>query len=799
MKRKLRNIGSNFVSEPWKESDGMEGFKKLPYKSLLSFGPLLDSMERTYDFENKSIQNSKKQLLETIRLYPELIQPIEDQSILTKHKEIIQLLMTFIFPIANQQTTLGRAMAPFSFHHIYSTAGLFKLVSDENMQLFMDRSAYSNPAMFVVHAGIRILEMHYGYSVKFEMPYIFSGITKDKTKYYKTNPNTEFVRLQVKGTPPAVDEDTFNHLIKNLYDTKLWLQTLPPENFEFVGLVHAELIDVTQEEALSRIKQKLLEKDGVLSRENIDEMENLLRIFFDIPDLKLGLTAIDYPIEHTILKKYKIRYDILANDIDLLLAPKYDNSIYHRACKYKSELIIEDLELHEPKTPLEVKMLEKGIRSILIIPLLNVKNKIIGLFEIAHHKPYGFNYFHRLFLEEITQLFRIAVERSRNEVDNQIEAIIREKYTAIHPSVEWKFIRSAYNYMEKRESNPKLEIEEIILPNVYPLFGQADIVGSSKIRNMAVATDLSLNLRMIHKILKRSSNLVTFPLINKYIIEVEKEISLLTSPSGNIDESKLVQLIHNELHPLLTQLIDLHEKVAIVVQDYFDKLHPRLKLIYQQRKAYENSVTAMSNILSDYLDTAQLEAQKMIPHYFEKYKTDGVEYDIYIGQSILKTGKFDEIHLKNIRLWQLINMCELTRISEEKGQSLPIPLRTSQLIFVHENPISIRFRSDEKQFDIDGAYNVQYEIIKKRIDKSTISGTGERLTLPGKISIVFNNESTKEEYLEYLKYLKSDDYIEDKIEVLDIDQMQGVNGLKALRVSVKNRGSEQVKGNLKIA
>ncbi len=161
MDGKLSNIGNNFVHEPWNDSEVMEGFQNLPYKSLLNFGPLLESMEQTYDFENESIQNSKKQLLKTIRQYPELIEPIEDYSILEKHKEIIQLLMTFIFPIANQQSTLGRAMAPFSFQHIYSTNGLYKLVSNENMQLFLDRSAYTDPSMFVVHAGIRILELHY--------------------------------------------------------------------------------------------------------------------------------------------------------------------------------------------------------------------------------------------------------------------------------------------------------------------------------------------------------------------------------------------------------------------------------------------------------------------------------------------------------------------------------------------------------------------------------------------------------------------------------------------------------------
>ena len=54
---------------------------------------------------------------------------------------------------------------------------------------------------------------------------------------------------------------------------------------------------------------------------------------------------------------------------------------------------------------------------------------------------------------------------------------------------------------------------------------------------------------------------------------------------------------------------------------------------------------------------------------------------------------------------------------------------------------------DQKQFDVDGAYNVRYEIVKKRIDKSYIKGTTERLTQAGKIAIVYSNDSDATEYL----------------------------------------------------
>ncbi len=53
-----------------------------------------------------------------------------------------------------------------------------------------------------------------------------------------------------------------------------------------------------------------------------------------------------------------------------------------------------------------------------------------------------------------------------------------------------------------------------------------------------------------------------------------------------------------------------------------------------------------------------------------------------------------------------------------------------------------------KKFDMDGVYNDLYEIIKKRIDKTTIKETGERLTQAGKIAIIYPKE--KEALISFL-------------------------------------------------
>ena len=113
-----------------------------------------------------------------------------------------------------------------------------------------------------------------------------------------------------------------------------------------------------------------------------------------------------------------------------------------------------------------------------------------------------------------------------------------------------------------------------------------------------------------------------------------------------------------------------------------------------------------------------------------------------------------------------------------------MPLATTHLVLAHHAPLSIRFRFDERRFDVDGAYNVRYEVIKKRIDKAVVQGTRERVTQPGKLAIVYSQPAEAAEYRGYLEYLGARGYVTGEVEDLALEDLQGVQGLRALRVAI---------------
>lgn len=206
---------------------------------------------------------------------------------------------------------------------------------------------------------------------------------------------------------------------------------------------------------------------------------------------------------------------------------------------------------------------------------------------------------------------------------------------------------------------------------------------------------------------------------------------------------------------------------------------------FKNRRSLESSIRLINTAVNAYLEMFNDEIQNSYPCYFEKFRSDGVEYDIYIGQSIAPKKPFNILYLKNIRLWQLTSMAAIGRVTHSLKEQMETPLQTTQLIFVNSSPIDISFRIDERRFDVEGAYNIRYEMVKKRIDKVRIKGTNERLTQPGKIALVYLSPKEIREFKNSISYLQKKGMLLYDLEDVELEELQGVHGLRALRVGIQ--------------
>ena len=130
--------------------------------------------------------------------------------------------------------------------------------------------------------------------------------------------------------------------------------------------------------------------------------------------------------------------------------------------------------------------------------------------------------------------------------------------------------------------------------------------------------------------------------------------------------------------------------------NYHARLDVEKGIYYDHRKNYDESVLKINQVFAKMLDKKQLDAQKMYPHYYERYKTDGVEFNMYIGHEIAQKAKFEHMYLKNLRLWQLQTIVEMENQHYQHKEELTVPLDVASLVLVYSSSLAIRFRLDEK-------------------------------------------------------------------------------------------------------
>lgn len=756
-----------------------------PFKSVLSLKLLIEYWESAID--NGELFIGAAELRERIAQAPELREPITDFSILEMHRTLIDYLMSAVIPPSTRETDRMAAMTAFQFQPFFETPG-FK--STLNTALFDQTVTTNFPDNHMelgktAKACVMILQNIYGVKLNFEKPILFTIRDNDTglDKVYKVVINGRFCEIIARTPVRPIEKNVINFLLEKVYDIDLWMQYIRPDDFEFRGFMVVQLVDVTEQEMLSSIKYDLLEKNAIIRKEAFTSIQHKLRSLFEVPGLRLGLGFLD-PSNNLVLsgddgQNWK---SVAEGTGNCVLCNDYNGSIYERSWIDKRTITIENLTEYKNPAIVETALLEAGVKNILLAPLVD-ESGTIGILELATASPGAINPTNAHRVEHVLPMFTAAVKRVKEEMFTEVRALIQEECTAIHPSVNWRFFEAGVSLMNRRRLDDKALLEDIVFKDVYPLFGLSDVRNSSSSRNHAIQQDLLDNLRLAKDLLLKIHSLKKLPVVEEVISKGDEQVRKLTRGLASGDENNVLEFLKFEIAPLLDHF-QAEPALTHHIAEYHAALDPVYGVVYHRRKAFEESLATINSMIVAYLEEAEARAQEMFPHYFEKFRTDGVEFTLYVGNSLVKEKKFDTFYLKNFHLWQLMTMIEIDHRMDALKPTLKNALDITQLILVHDQPISVRFRPDEKRFDVDGAYDIRYEIVKKRIDKANIKSTGERLTQPGKIAIVYYTSKVADEYKRYFQYLAGRNLILPNFEDVELEELPGVSGLRALRVQI---------------
>lgn len=753
----------------------------------LSFRPLVAYLKKRLKTEETMKKEFYRFLLEKIEKEGALAKNLVIED-LSKYKETLELIFTILTPLmANEKELYWALSTPVPDQIFFSTDLLYNFIEKHIAEKQLDpehkKQKEKDQIKFIYNV---ILKRYYNYTALTtnEMRFAYNNPESGLTQYFNVNVDTQFVDISYnKDELPTLNFEQFSGFINDEHGLELLYKVLPLHDFKFDGFTVISVTDVTLQHAIDGIREALVNHNY--------QTEAYLHILQTLKTLG-GNADLDYGLLPLITVNDKPVLDVDDHSSIIINAGKQfgisDSVFFEQLQSYQQNpkpiFFNKITDEHIKEMPFMDAIRSSGIKSYSILPVF-YNAQLVGILEIYSKQEVLIDdmLLSRLHsaMPLLGQLFQYRIE----EFNAKMDEVLKDKFTALQPSVQWKFNQQVWEFIKKNKGNKNAQnIETVTFKNLYPLFGAIDIRNSTIERNLALKDDLKVQLERLSASLVELKKTIKLDLIDKILHSCKIWVERTSGFISSSDEDALNGFLELEVYPVLKHVEKSQPLAKEIVSGYFDSINPENGIAFENRRTLETSMQFINATVGEYLESAQDELQKAFPFYFAKFRTDGVEYDIYIGQDIAPDVPFDTLYLKNMRLWQLQSMVEIARLTNRLVDKMEKPLLTTQLIFIHSNPIDISFRNDERRFDVEGSYNIRYEVIKKRIDKVKIKDKNERLTQPGKIALIYYNAFEANEYLTYISYLQEQGLLLGNVETLELEELQGISGLKALRVAV---------------
>src|SRR2546430_4150696 len=335
----------------------------------------------------------------------------------------------------------GAAMIPFQLRGFYATPAMRReLMHDDGRlkgRINLDEALVSGIRRGYAYA--LVLKRLYGLEVELEYPLIL--IVPDEAtgleRHFRLLFDWQFVQVEAKGALPPLPEGVRENIQANFLDEAYLATVLPAERFVLRGVTFLKALEVTDQEVLSALKRDLIDRESIVSPNRFVALQQRLRTLFRRPELRLGLAALDG--DRVLLLNHGARIQrscIFADSVHHKIQ-EFAGTLYQRAVKSGRPIIVDDLVGLDRRTAIEDKMVASGVRSFMVAPL-HYQNRVIGTLELGSPRPGALDASQLPKLHEVLPLFSMAVQRSMEELNARIQTQIKERFTAIHPVVEWR-------------------------------------------------------------------------------------------------------------------------------------------------------------------------------------------------------------------------------------------------------------------------------------------------------------------------------------------------------------------------
>ncbi len=485
----------------------MENHYAVHIQGILSLRPLLDHLDQMPDDSDIARSCRFTDLSIMLENTPELYEPVPDDGMPEHCQEVINKLMALVFPPLMWETEIVGALVPFSMKPFY-TSPLYKQIFLDQSDKFLGQWRMGQDIFTrgrITHFYLFILEKLSRRDIHFDYPLICTAPDPETglDRYFKIKFDSRFSTVYMTNGSASLTEKEISLILKHYKEPETLTELLPPENFEVHGFNVMHALDVTESEVLHDLEMDMIEQDSVISQSGFEQVQHRLRTFFRRPDLLTGLAAIRNEQVLMLNTGCDLAHRCIFADTQHVPISEFTGTFLERAVIEEKIITVDDLSKESFSGAFKGKTDDPPMKSAVAAPL-QYRGKCIGLLTIKAPRPADFDLRDILLMKHIQPLFSMFIRRSLDDLDNRVQSIIKEKCTAIHPSVEWRFQQAAIRHLENLRMKQTSEIESIVFKGVHPLFGVSDIRGSTSARNQAAQHDLSEHLSLAVDIVRHA-------------------------------------------------------------------------------------------------------------------------------------------------------------------------------------------------------------------------------------------------------------------------------------------------------
>src|SRR5690606_19709246 len=185
------------------------------------------------------------------------------------------------------------------------------------------------------------------------------------------------------------------------------------------------------------------------------------------------------------------------------------------------------------------------------------------------------------------------------EFKKRIDEITINRFTTIHPAVQWKFNHVAAQYIQELENDEQnAHIKPVIFEDVYPLYGAIDVKDSTIIRNASILRDFSFKVKQLALLIDELSRDGRHQLI----LDFSKRVDQITDSLDRIsfDESmvKIIEFFRKDVQPFLDEAYRQFPAKHAIISHYAQHFFTNRETGEFYRNEFETSLRRINQLIS---------------------------------------------------------------------------------------------------------------------------------------------------------------------------------------------------------